>query len=150
MSISEVSLHIDNICVGDVYARNISMHTNFNEERFMASRSCDEFVIEDITTLSETETTINDYGLTGNGINLKEYGYDTIGSGFGIMYDGINALQTFDNDMMPHRYPNGHVIIFNGEYIGDNLQNDGDIVKPKQIIEIIKLSQDNNVMEQNE
>lgn len=123
---------IEETCIGNIYARCLPSDCTFNKEKFMNSRSFDEFVVEDPGSIEEAEELVEKYDLPGKAIKLDNSG--VFGGLYGVMYDGVNALQEYDETLQGH----GTIVIFEGEYIGDNLFKDGDVVKPKKIIKVIE------------
>ena len=59
--------------------------------------------------------------------------------GYGIVYDGVNST-ILPHDLRRMGYMLGYnvFVIFKGEYKGVNLYEDGNVVKPTKILEVIK------------
>lgn len=105
-----------------------------NEEDSKESGIIDElWEIHEVFCMEDAEDFVEEHELPGEAVEFEEEG--EYGSNFFVQYDGVNALQSFDEVMQGH----GKIIIFEGTYQGDNLHGDGDVVKPKKVIEIIEL-----------
>lgn len=128
MDVSEI---IEEKCGGRIFARCLPEGEEFDEARFLASRSFDEFIVEDPADLDEAAALVEQYDLPGEAAELPESGY--YGGRYGVRYDGVNALQFYDDTMMGH----GHIVIFEGDYLGNNMYQDGDVVRPEKILMII-------------
>ncbi len=130
MDISEI---IENKCGGRIFARCLPEGEEFDEARFLASRSFDEFVIDEPANLDEAAALVEQYDLPGEAVQLSNPGY--FGGLYGVRYNGVNALQFFDETMMGH----GTIVIFEGDYLGDNMYQDGDVVRPVRVLEAYPL-----------
>jgi len=124
---------IENACTGNVYARCLPSDCIFDEEKFINSKSFDEFVIEEPKSMEEAKELVDKYDLPGEAIKLEAPG--CFGGFYGVLYDGVNALQEYDENLQSH----GTIVIFEGEYLGGNLFKDGDVVKPEKIIKVIEM-----------
>lgn len=130
-NMQDIEKYIDEKCNGNIYARCLPSGCEFDEYTFLKSKSFDEFVVECPENIDDAEELVEKYDLPGNATMLASPGY--FGGVYGIEYEGVNALQTYDETLMGH----GIIVIFEGEYLGENLLKDGDVVKPTKVIEVI-------------
>ena len=78
---------------------------------------------------------LEQYDLPGEPYQLPE-SQRTTDEGWGIKYDGVNALEEYDDNLMGHT---NHIIVFSGAEEGENLLKDGDIISPSKVLEVIKI-----------
>lgn len=135
MDREKVGEYVDSKVGGSVYVRALPEGEHFDENKFCSSHSFDEFVVEQPKTLKEAEELVEKYGLQGK---AKRSRHPRLAN-FGIEYDGVNATQFYD----PVQQGHGELVLFEGEYLGDNLHRSGDIVKPKKALELIELLEKN-------
>lgn len=123
----EINDYIETKTGNNIYARCLPEGEEFNEDQFMKSRSFDYFVVEEPQTLEEAEELVEQYDLPGEAEERE--------GKYGVRYSGVNATQNYDIFNQGH----GIIVLFEGEYEGDNLLKDGDVVKPMKVIEVIKV-----------
>jgi len=133
MNKTDIPSYVEDKTGGNIYARAVDISGSFNEERFLDSRSVDEFVVEEPHSLEEAKELVEKYDLPGEATEYE----GVFGAGYAVRYDGVNAVQGyFDETNMGHQ---NTIVIFEGKYLGENLQGDGDIIKPDKILEVIRI-----------
>lgn len=134
MSREKLFEYIENVTGGKIYARSIGLVDKFDEKTFLNSKSYDEFVVESPKSLKDAQDLVEKYDLNGVAVRLKDEDITAFfGGEYGVRYEGFNALQRYDEMMMPHNT----IVVFEGKYLGSNLLGDGDIVKPIRVVEVI-------------
>ncbi len=132
--VNEIIDKYDKEVEDDVFVRGANFE-NFDEQRFLNSQSYDEFVVEEPRTESEAQDLIDQYDIPGEPYQLPESQRLT-DEGWGVKYEGVNALQEYDDNLMGHT---NHIVVFSGEEQGENLLKDGDIISPNKVLEVIKV-----------
>lgn len=86
-------------------------------------------------TRADAQKLIDKYELPGEPYQLPQ-SQRMNEAGWGVRYEGVNALEEYDEVMMGH---SKYVSLFKGDYVGENLHGDGSVVIPKKVLEVIRV-----------
>jgi len=117
----------------------IYVRTSDKNSDIFTDKSIDVFIVENPSSEEETSDLICKYDLEGEPILVNDN--ITRKKIWGIKYNGVHASDQFNDQTELIFDPNNSKVdIFIGEYVCDNLQDDGVIVYPKKLIATIETS----------
>ncbi len=133
----------------DVYIRGIIIDDTFDIDKFKSGNSVDYILSspkddyhapeEGLDSKEEVEEILRTTRIGLNKPRLMNYAhpvYDEEIGGWGIEYNGLNAVRHFAHQS----YVEGGnlLVLFTGEEKGHNIMDDGIIIEPNKVLEVIK------------